>query len=699
MNVIKRDCSLEEFDKNKIYIAIVKAMSCGNGIKTDVAQKIANEIENELLKEDIEEVEIYRIESMVFDKLIQHKQKLTAKEYEGYRRIREFQREVVNTTDNDILKLVYNENEYLIKENSNKNAILETTKRDYIAGTVSKDISSRYIFSPQLIQAHNEGIIHIHDLDYQLQHITNCCLINLEDMLQNGTVINGVKIDKPKTFKTACTIATQIITAVASSQYGGTTITLTHLAPFVRDSYNKLFKKYKNRGFHNFECEKFVNEDLKEEIRDGVQTFNYQINSMSTTNGQAPFITVFMYLNETKEYKKELAMIIEEFLRQRIQGMKNKVGIYVTQSFPKLIYALEDDNITENSKYWYLTELSAKCSVKRLVPDYISEKVMKELKEGNCFPSMGCRSFLSPYKNENNNEYKFYGRFNKGVVTLNLVDVALSSNKNIDKFWDIMNQRIELCHKALKTRYEWLKGTKSDASPILWQDGAFARLKQNEPIDNLLKGGYSSISLGYAGLYECVKYMTNNSHTDNGIGEELGLKVMQFMADKCVEWDKDEQLGYSIYGTPIESTTYKFAKCLKERFGDNVFIQIDGKDRNYITNSYHVPVFETIDAFSKLSLESKFQSLSSGGAISYIEIPNMKHNIEAILSVMQFIYENIMYAELNTKSDYCMECGFDGEIKIVKDDNNKLVWECPQCKNRDESTMNITRRTCGLTTI
>lgn len=542
------------------------------------------------------------------------------------------------------------------------------------------------------------------DIDYFAQSaLHNCDLINLDDMLQNGTVINEVKIEKPHKFITACTITTQIITSVASSQYGGCSITLTALAPFVRDSYNIYYNKYRNRGIEEEKSKEYAMQDLKKEIEDGVQTFNYQINSMSTTNGQAPFITVFMYLGETDEYKDELAMIIEEFLNQRIKGMKNRKGIYVTQAFPKLIYALEEDNIHEDSKYWYLTELSAKCSAKRLVPDYISEKVMRKLKEGNCFPSMGCRSFLAPYNDTENIAnaknykpgYKFYGRLNKGVVTINLPDVALSADGDIDTFWKIFDKRLELCRKALYCRYLKLKGTLSDVAPILWQDGALARLKPGETIDKLLVGGYSSISLGYAGLYECVTCLTHKPYLSEE-SKSLGLQIMKHMNDKCAEWDKTDNLGYSIYGSPIESTTYKFAKCLKKRFGNDVFIKIDGRDRNYITNSYHYPVFEPIDAFSKLKFESEFQALSKGGAISYTEVPNMQNNISAVLSVIKYIYDNIMYAELNTKSDYCQVCGFDGEIQIVKDENTgKLIWKCPKCGNTNQDKMNVARRTCG----
>lgn len=694
MNVIKRDCTEVPFNKEKIFNAIMKAMPYGEGIKEKNALRIAEEIEQELLQKQIEEVEIYTIESMVFDKLIKYKQKNTAKAYEGYRQVREYQRYVQNSTDEDLINLLDGTNEYLNKENSNKDAKLVTTQRDYMAGIMSKDITKRFLMPPDILQADEEGIIHFHDMDYFGQKaLHNCDLINLEDMLQNGTVINGVRIDKPHRFLTACTVATQIITAVASSQYGGCTISLSHLAPFVKYSYDIAYNKYIKRGNTNLEAEKYAMEDLTKEIEDGVQTFNYQINSMSTTNGQAPFLSVFMYLGETKEYKKELAMIIEEFLKQRIQGMKNKVGVYVTQAFPKLLYVLEEDNIHEDSPYWYLTKLSAQCTAKRLVPDYISEKKMKELKEGNCFPNMGCRSFLAPWKDEQGN-YKFYGRFNQGVVTINLPDVAFSSEGNMDKFWDILEDRCELCHRALMLRHKRLLGTSSDVAPILWQDGALARLNQHEPIDKLLFGGYSSISLGYAGLYECVKYMTKQSHSNNDKGYSFGIEIMQYLNNKCEQWKKQDNLGYSLYGSPIESTTYKFAKKLKERFGSDIFVKLDGKDRNYITNSYHIPVFEEINPFDKLSIESKFQELSLGGAISYIECADLTHNVQAVLNIIKFIYDNIMYAELNTKSDYCQVCGYDGEIKII-DENGELIWECPNCKNRDHSKMNVARRTCG----
>lgn len=689
MKVIKRDCTEVDFDKSKISAAIFKAMKNGSGIvKPKIAEDIADEIENEC--KDKEEVSISDIESMVYDKLITKKQRLTAKAYEGYRSIREFQRENENTTDSEIDELLDGESEYWNTENSNKNSKILNTQRDYMAGIVSKDISRRFLLPPEVVQAHDEGIIHFHDIDYfGMNAMSNCSLINLEDMLQNGTCINKVMIEKPHKFITACTIATQIILGVTSLQYGGATITLTHLAPFVRDSYNKYYDKYKLWGFSDEDCKRYAESDTKKEVADGVQTFNYQCNSMSNSNGQSPFLSVFMYLGETTEYKKELAMIIEEFLNQRLLGLKNEVGVYVTQAFPKLLYVLEEDNINENSPYWYLTKLAAKCTAKRMNPDYISEKIMKKYKEGNCFPCMGCRSFLSPYKDENGN-YKFYGRLNQGVVTLNLVDVALSSEGDYEKFWDLMEQRTELCHKALLCRHKRLEGTLSDVAPLLWQYGAFARLKKGEKIDKLLHNGYASISLGYAGLYECVKYMTGKSHIDSQEGHDFGIKVMQFMNDKCDQWNKEHYIGFSIYGSPIENTTYKFAKCLQKRFGI-----IEGiTDRNYITNSYHTFVKEPINAFDKLAKESEFQALSLGGAISYVETDGLVNNVDAILEMNKFIYDHIMYAEENTKSDYCQICGYDGEIKII-DEGGELIWECPNCHNRDKDKMNVARRTCG----
>ena len=698
VKVIKRDCTEANFNKEKILNAILKAMTSGSGI---VKPKIAEDIADEIFEEtkDREEVSISEIESMVYDKLIGKKQRLTAKAYEGYRSIREFQRDNTNTTDEQIAELLDGTSDYWNNENSNKNSKLVTVQRDYMAGIVSTDITRRYLLSPEIVQAHDEGIIHFHDADYFGQNaLHNCELINLDDMLQNGTVINGVQIDKPHRLITAVTIATQAITAVTSSSYGGATINLAHLAPFVRDSYNRYLEKYRDRGHSEEYCIKFAKEDLSKEVDDAVQTFNYQCNSMTNTNGQSPFLSVFMYLNDTEEYKDELAMLIEEFLKQRIQGLKNTVGVYVTQAFPKLLYVLEEDNIVENSKYWYLTKLAAQCTAKRLTPDYISEKIMLETKidkngNGNCYGCMGCRSFLTPYVDENGKP-KYWGRFNQGVVTINLPDIAFSSEGDFDKFWDIFEERTELCHKALKIRHERLEGTPSDVAPVLWRHGALARLKSGETIDKLLHGGYSTISLGYAGLYECVKYMTGCSHSDGDVGEKFGLEIMQALNDKCNQWKDVENIDYSIYGTPMESGTYKFAKSLKKRFGKNIFIKLDGTDRNYITNSYHIPVFEEIDPFEKLSRESKFQRLSPGGAISYIETANMQNNIESVLEIIKFIYDNIMYAELNTKSDYCQVCDYNGEIKII-DEDSQLIWECPNCGNRDKTKMNVARRTCG----
>lgn len=690
MKVIKRDASLVEFDGKKIYNAIMKAMENGSGIvKPRIAESVAKEIEEKFINENTDEIDISDIESLVYDKLITKKQRLTAKSYEGYRSIHEFQREK-NTTDKEMNELLQGLSEYWNTENSNKNPKVLNTQRDYMAGIVNKDISRRFLLPAEIVQAHDEGIIHFHDSDYfGMNAMSNCSLINAEDMLQNGTVINKIMIEKPHRFITASTILTQIILGVTSFQYGGATITLTHLAPFVRDSYNRYYEKYKARGYSEEDCKKYAEEDTRKEVKDGVQTFNYQCNSMSNSNGQSPFLSVFMYLGETQEYKKELAMIIEEFLNQRLLGMKNEVGVYITQAFPKLLYVLEEDNIHENSPYWYLTKLAAKCTVKRMNPDYISAKMMKKYKEGNVFPCMGCRSFLSPYKDENGN-YKFYGRLNQGVVTLNLVDVALSSEGDYDKFWDLMEQRTELCHKALLCRHERLEGTLSDVAPLLWQYGAFARLKKGEKIDKLLHNGYASISLGYAGLYECVKYMTGKSHINSKEGHDFAIKVMKFMNDKCDQWNNEHYIGFSIYGSPIENTTYKFAKCLQKRFGIIKGIT----DRNYITNSYHTFVKEPINAFEKLAKESEFQALSLGGAISYVETAGLVNNVEAVIEVIKFIYENIMYAEFNTKSDYCQCCGYDGEIKLI-DEDGKLIWECPNCGNRDKDKMNVARRTCG----
>ena len=691
MKVIKRDGNIVEYNPEKIKTAIKKAneeVSRRDRANEKEIQEIIDYVEDlkksRILVEDIQDI--------IEEKLMSFGKYNLAKTYITYRYTRALVRKA-NTTDQSIKELIEGESEYWNNENSNKNARVVTTQRDYLAGITSTDITRRFLLPEDVVKAHDEGIIHFHDADYFAQNaLHNCDLINLEDMLQNGTNINGVMIEKPHRFLTAMTIATQIITAVTSSQYGGATVTMTHLAPFVRDSYNKYLKKYQDRKLPKEQCEKFAKEDLKKEIEDGVQTFQYQINSMTTTNGQSPFLSVFFYLGETDEYKEELAAIIEEFLKQRIQGMKNEKGVYITPAFPKLLYVLEEDNIHENSKYWYLTKLAAKCTAKRMVPDYISEKIMKQLKvdkngNGQCYPCMGCRSFLTPYVDPETNKPKYYGRFNQGVVTINLVDVALSSGQDKDKFWKVFEERLELCHKALKLRHERLAKATSDVAPILWRYGALARLPKGASIHPLLHGGYSTISLGYAGLYECVKYMTGDSHTDHGKGEEFGLEIMQKMNDKCKEWKTAEDIDYSVYGTPIESTTYKFAKCLQKRFG-----KIEGiTDRMYITNSYHVPVFEEIDAFSKLKLESEFQRLSPGGAISYIETPNLQNNLEAVIEVIKYIYNNIMYAELNTKSDYCQKCGFDGEIQI--DDN--LEWYCPNCGNRDHSTLNVARRTCG----
>ena len=690
MKVIKRDGHMVDYCPEKIEAAIEKANLEVEEEEQASSVQIKNIIKyieklgkKRILVEDIQD--IIEMKLMAIGKYE------LAKKYITYRYTRELVRRS-NTTDLAIKELIDGESEYWNTENSNKNSKVVTTQRDYLAGITSTDITRRFLLPEDIVRAHDEGIIHFHDADYFAQNaLHNCDLINLEDMLQNGTTINGVMIEKPHRFLTAMTIATQLITAVSSSQYGGATITLTHLAPFVRDSYNRYIEKYSKRKLSKSNIEKFAKEDLQKEIVDGVQTFQYQINSMTTTNGQAPFLSVCMYLGETEEYKDELAMIIEEVLKQRIEGMKNEKGVYITPAFPKLLYILEEDNIHKDSKYYYLTELAAKCTAKRMVPDYISEKIMKELKidkngNGNCYPCMGCRSFLTPYVDEKGKP-KYYGRFNQGVVTINLVDVALSSDKDMDKFWEIFEERLELCHRALQIRHKRLSKATSDVAPILWQHGALARLGKGESIHDLLHNGYSTISLGYAGLYECVKYMTGNSHTDGGVGHDFGIQVMQKMNDKCKEWKEAENIDYSVYGTPIESTTYKFAKCLRERFG-----RIKGiTDRDYITNSYHVPVFEEIDAFTKLKLESEFQRLSPGGAISYVETPNLTNNIDAVLEVIKFIYDNIMYAELNTKSDYCQACGYDGEILI--DDN--LEWYCPNCGNRDHDKLNVARRTCG----
>ena len=702
MKIIKRDGTIVDFNADKIRTAIQKANGEVNG-----REKISKEKIEEIIKY-IKELNKSRmlvedIQDIIEEKLMEFQKYQLAKAYITYRYTRALVRKA-NTTDQTIKELIEGESEYWNSENSNKNATVITTQRDYLAGITSTDITRRFLLPEDIVKAHDEGIIHFHDADYFAQNaLHNCELINLDDMLQNGTIINGVMIEKPHRFITAATIATQIILAVSSSSYGGATISLTHLAPFARLSYEKYYKKYKDRKLSDSDCKRFAKQDMKKEIEDGVQTFNYQVNSMTNTNGQAPFLSVNMYLGETDEYKEELAMIIEEFLKQRILGFKNEKGVYITPAFPKLLYVLEEDNIHEDSKYWYLTELAAKCTAKRMVPDYISEKMMLELKinemgEGECYPCMGCRSFLTPdrtmslgniakAKNYVKGKGKYYGRFNQGVVTINLPDVALSADKDMDKFWEIFDERLELCHKALKIRHKRLSNVTSDVAPILWQHGALARLEKGESIHELLHHGYSTISLGFAGLYECVKYMTGHSHTDNGKGKEFGLKVMQHLNDAAKKWKAEEDIDYSVYGTPIESTTYKFAKCLRERFG----VVKGVTDRDYITNSYHVPVFEEIDAFTKLKLESEFQQLAPGGAISYIETPNLQNNLDSVLQVIQFIYNNIMYAELNTKSDYCQKCGFDGEILI--DEN--MEWYCPNCGNRDHNTLNVARRTCG----
>ena len=702
MKVIKRDGHMVDWCPEKVEEAVLKAnleveeedRASSIQIK-NIIKYIERLGKKRILVEDIQDIIEMKLMSIGKYEL--------AKRYITYRYTRELVRRS-NTTDQSIKELIDGENEYWNTENSNKNAKVVTTQRDYLAGITSTDITRRFLLPEDIVRAHDEGVIHFHDADYFAQNaLHNCDLINLDDMLQNGTNINGVMIEKPHRFLTAMTIATQLITAVSSSQYGGATITLTHLAPFVRSSREFYEKKYKARKLTKAQIEKFVEEDLHKEIVDGVQTFQYQINSMTTTNGQAPFLSVCMYLNETDEYKDELAMIIEEVLNQRIEGMKNEKGVYITPAFPKLLYILEEDNINPKGKYYYLTKLAAKCTAKRMVPDYISEKVMLELKknengEGDCYPCMGCRSFLTPdrsislgniakAKNYVPGKGKYYGRFNQGVVTINLVDVALSSDKDMDDFWKIMDERLELCHRALQIRHKRLSKVTSDVAPILWQHGALARLEKGESIHELLHHGYSTISLGYAGLYECVKYMTGHSHTDNGKGKEFGLAVLQYLNDACKKWKADEDIDYSVYGTPIESTTYKFAKGLKERFG-----KIKGiTDRDYITNSYHVPVFEEIDAFTKLKLEADFQKLSPGGAISYIETPNLENNLESVMEIIKFIYDNIMYAELNTKSDYCQKCGYTGEILL--DEN--LEWYCPECGNRDHSKLNVARRTCG----
>ena len=701
MKIIKRNGAEVPFDITKIITAVTKASDSVSGqsrLTKDQITQIAADVTDQCQALN-RAVSVEEVQDMVENQLMDIKAHDVARHYITYRYVQSLKRQT-NTTDERILSLIECQNEEVKQENANKNPTVNSVQRDYMAGEISKDLTARLLLDPEIVKAHNEGLIHFHDSDYFAQHMHNCDLVNLEDMLQNGTVISGTYIEKPHSFSTACNIATQIIAQVASNQYGGQSISLTHLAPFVDVSRKKIAAEVElemeGLNVSTERKKEIVERRLRSEINRGVQTIQYQVVTLMTTNGQAPFITVFMYLGEARnaQEKADLAIIIEETIRQRYQGVKNEAGVWITPAFPKLIYVLEEDNIRPGTPYYYLTELAAKCTAKRMVPDYISEKKMLELKvdkngEGHCYTCMGCRSFLTPYVDPETGKPKYYGRFNQGVVTINLVDVALSSKGNFEKFWKIFDERLALCHRALQARHKRLLGTPSDAAPILWQYGALARLKKGEKIDKLLFGGYSTISLGYAGLYECVKYMTGKSHTDAG-AKPFALSVMQHMNDKCNEWKKAENIDYSLYGTPLESTTYKFAKCLQKRFG----IVPGITDKNYITNSYHVHVSEQIDAFTKLKFESDFQRLSPGGAISYVEVPNMQDNLEAVMSVLQFIYDNIMYAELNTKSDYCQCCGYDGEIKIVEDDG-KLVWECPKCGNRDQNKLNVARRTCG----
>ncbi len=706
MKIIKRSGSEVIFDVEKIVNAIIKANESvldyeklTEDVIEEIAANVQNACENMKRSPSVEE-----IQDMVENQLMNHRAFNVARNYITYRYKRALVRKS-NSTDEQILSLLECNNEEVKQENSNKNPTVNSVQRDYMAGEVSKDITKRFLLPEDIVEAHEKGLIHFHDADYFAQHMHNCCLVNLEDMLQNGTVISETMIERPKSFSTACNIATQAIAQIASNQYGGQSISLTHLAPFVQVSREK-FRKNVRMEFESIGLdytEEMVNRvaelRVKEEINRGVQMIQYQVITLMTTNGQAPFITVFMYLNEAKDEqtKADLAAIIEEMLHQRIQGVKNEKGVYITPAFPKLIYVLEEDNITEGSKYWELTKLAAQCTAKRMVPDYISEKKMLELKvdkngEGHCYTCMGCRSFLTPYVDPETNKPKYYGRFNQGVVTLNLVDIACSSEGNVDKFWEIMEERLDLCYRALMCRHKRLLGTPSDVAPILWQNGALARLKKGETLDKLLFGGYSTISLGYAGLNECVRYMKGVSHTEPEVGTPFALEIMKKLNAACKKWKAENNMDFSLYGTPLESTTYKFAKCLQKRFG-----MIEGvTDRNYITNSYHVHVTEEMNAFDKLKFEAQFQELSPGGAISYVEVPNMQNNIEAVLSVMQYIYDNIMYAELNTKSDYCQKCGFDGEIQIVSEEGSgKLIWECPNCGNRDQDQMSVARRTCG----
>ena len=701
MKIIKRNGAEVPFDITKIITAVTKASDSVGGqarLSREQITQIAAAVTDQCQQLN-RAVSVEEVQDLVENQLMDIQAHDVARHYITYRYVQSLKRQT-NTTDKRILSLIECQNEEVKQENANKNPTVNSVQRDYMAGEISKDLTARLLLDPEIVKAHQEGLIHFHDSDYFAQHMHNCDLVNLEDMLQNGTVISGTYIEKPHSFSTACNIATQIIAQVASNQYGGQSISLTHLAPFVDVSRKKIAAEVElemeGLDVSAERKKEIVERRLRNEINRGVQTIQYQVVTLMTTNGQAPFITVFMYLGEARnpQEKADLAIIIEETIRQRYQGVKNEAGVWITPAFPKLIYVLEEDNIRPGTPYYYLTELAAKCTAKRMVPDYISEKKMLELKvdkngEGHCYTCMGCRSFLTPYVDPETGKPKYYGRFNQGVVTINLVDVALSSGGNFEKFWKIFDERLDLCHRALQARHKRLLGTPSDAAPILWQYGALARLKKGEKIDKLLFGGYSTISLGYAGLYECVKYMTGKSHTDAG-AKPFALSVMQHMNDKCNEWKKAENMDYSLYGTPLESTTYKFAKCLQKRFG----IVKGITDKNYITNSYHVHVSEPIDAFTKLKFEADFQRLSPGGAISYVEVPNMQDNLEAVISVLQFIYDNIMYAELNTKSDYCQVCGYDGEIKIVEDDG-KLVWECPKCGNRDQNKLNVARRTCG----
>ena len=701
MKIIKRNGAEVPFDITKIITAVTKASDSVGGqarLSREQITQIAAAVTDQCQQLN-RAVSVEEVQDLVENQLMDIQAHDVARHYITYRYVQSLKRQT-NTTDERILSLIECQNEEVKQENANKNPTVNSVQRDYMAGEISKDLTARLLLDPEIVKAHQEGLIHFHDSDYFAQHMHNCDLVNLEDMLQNGTVISGTYIEKPHSFSTACNIATQIIAQVASNQYGGQSISLTHLAPFVDVSRKKIAAEVElemeGLDVSAERKKEIVERRLRNEINRGVQTIQYQVVTLMTTNGQAPFITVFMYLGEARnaQEKADLAIIIEETIRQRYQGVKNEAGVWITPAFPKLIYVLEEDNIRPGTPYYYLTELAAKCTAKRMVPDYISEKKMLELKvdkngEGHCYTCMGCRSFLTPYVDPETGKPKYYGRFNQGVVTINLVDVALSSGGNFEKFWKIFDERLDLCHRALQARHKRLLGTPSDAAPILWQYGALARLKKGEKIDKLLFGGYSTISLGYAGLYECVKYMTGKSHTDAG-AKPFALSVMQHMNDKCNAWKKAENMDYSLYGTPLESTTYKFAKCLQKRFG----IVKGITDKNYITNSYHVHVSEPIDAFTKLKFEADFQRLSPGGAISYVEVPNMQDNLEAVISVLQFIYDNIMYAELNTKSDYCQGCGYDGEIKIVEDDG-KLVWECPKCGNRDQNKLNVARRTCG----